>query len=264
MKKVSRKRWSVLTMLSCIVSLICVVGCMSQITGAANADFTINNLRVQHNVQPLAIEDEKPVFGWQMTSSVIGQEQSAYQIIVTKESDNTVVWDSGKVASGLSIDIRYAGYVLEPEAGYSWAITVWNAEGQTYEASSRFEMGIMNSNIAGWDGAEWIGTNELTLDATSACLFVINTDFQIRQGNTASVILGADDFRFSDRFLNIENVEGENFVRFELDISGLNGNSGAVMNVYRVGYGQGDSAETPRQIINVADGIITEANKNEK
>ncbi len=252
-----------------IVIVTWMIRCASLMTGAADSSFMITNLRIQHSMIPLAVEDEKPVFSWQMSSPAIGQKQSAYQIVVSRENDKRVVWDSGKVESGLSHDIRYNGNALEPETGYSWKLTVWNAAEQTDTETSRFETGLMNPDITAWDGAKFIGTNELILDAPSACLFEINTDFQILRGNTASVVFGANDFRFNDHFQNIENVEGENYIRFELDISGVGTETGAVLNIYRVGYGKNDSGDIPYKSISSAlypetniNAIITEANKN--
>ena len=62
----------------------------------------------------------------------------------------------------------------------------------------------MDTTRTSWDGAEWIGADELTLDATSAALFDLRTDLTIPEGSTkASVIFGADDFRLNDEYLNI-------------------------------------------------------------
>ncbi|MBN2482553.1 MAG: family 78 glycoside hydrolase catalytic domain [Bacteroidales bacterium] len=249
---------------------ICFMGVLLTMSCQGGPETEITNLRVQSVEIPLAIEDANPLFSWVMISSTVGQKQNAYQIVVTRARDNSVVWDSKKVDSGLSNNIMYEGDPLEPETAYTWELTVWDAEDQIHTETSRFETGLMNPDISAWDGARFIGTNSLTLDANSACLFEINADFQITQGDAVSVILGADDFRFSDNFLNIEDVEGENYVRFELDISGVGTETGAILNIYRVGYGKEDSEGTPYRTISAAlypetniNGIITEANKND-
>ncbi|UCG88724.1 MAG: hypothetical protein JSW71_09380, partial [Gemmatimonadota bacterium] len=240
------------------------------VTACQGPSTRITSLRVQSSVEPLAIEDENPLFSWQMVSNTTGQKQTAYQILVTRESDGEVVWDSDRVESGLSNNIPYAGDPLEPETAYSWALVVWDANGQTYTEASWFETGLMNPDISAWDGARFIGTNALTLDATSACLFEINTDFQILEGDAVSVVFGADDFRFNDSFQNIEDVVGENYVRFELDVSGAGTETGTVLNIYRVGYGKDDSADEPYKVISAAlypetniNDIITEENRHD-
>jgi len=231
---------------------------------------TIANLKVQATETPLALEDNKPVFSWQMLSHTVGQRQSAFRIMVVREQDQRIVWDSKTVKSDISDGIRYEGHTLEPETAYGWKLTVWDAKGKSYTGTSRFETGLMNPKIEAWEGAQWIGSNRLTLDATSACLFEINTDFLIKPGSkAASILLGANDFRFRDRFQNIENVEGENYIRFELDISSVGTAKGAVLNIYRVGYGKQDTPDIPYKVISVEkfpqtniNKLITEANKN--
>ena len=162
-----------------------------QVGQASEAQSTsIKNLKVNSTEIPLAIEDAHPLFSWEMSSSTIGKSQSAYQIIVTRETDNKVIWDSGKVESGASNNIEYMGVALQPEMEYTWDVTAWDETGNTYTETSRFETGIMNPDIHAWDGAEWIGSNELVLDAATKSLFYLNTDFRIVKGNTASLILG--------------------------------------------------------------------------
>lgn len=255
---------------SLVLVLSVLVFSLAQPVLADSCETKILNLRTNNAVEPLAVEDENPVFSWQMSSSKIGQRQEAYQIVVARESDGHVVWYSGKVSSGLSNGISYDGEALEPETAYRWELTVWDADGQAHTEVSRFETGIMNPSIDGWEGAQFIGTNQLTLDAMSACLFEIQAKFQILEGNSASIILGADDFRFSDSFLNIENVEGENYIRIEIDLSGVGTERGPELKIYRVGYGKGDSPTVPYVAVNREkypdhnlDEIFTEANKND-
>lgn len=175
-------------------------------------------------------------FSWQMLSDIIGQEQSAYQLIVTRESDNRMVWNSGKVISGISNNIKYLGVALQPETAYLWKVTVWDVDNKTYTETSRFETGLMNPALTAWEGAEFIGSKEISLDAASHYYFEISTKFQLQKGDKVSLILGANDFRLTDSFQNPENLSGENYVRVEIDLSGVGSTQGAVLNVYRVGY----------------------------
>lgn len=108
---------------------------------------SVVSLKVQNVVKPLVVEDRHPVFSWQMSSDERGQKQSAYQIIVTRKSDGRVVWDSRKVESGVSTQIKYQGVALQPEMAYDWNLTVWDAQGKSYAASSSFET-VMNPHIS--------------------------------------------------------------------------------------------------------------------
>lgn len=234
-----------------------------------NGQTSIEKLRVQNSDVPLAIEESRPLFSWIMNSAEKGQKQTAYQIIVTRESDNRVVWNSGKTESGASNNIKYLGVALQPETAYSWEVTVWDSKGTPITERSRFETGIMNPAQYAWEGAEFIGSKERSLDAASSMLFELNTDFRIVRGSATSVILGANDFRMNDKFQNLENVAGENYIRFEIDISGVGTDKGAALNIYRVGYGKGDSPTKPYYTLSAEqfpesniNELITPANKN--
>jgi len=231
------------------------------LSSCSNKDTDINKLRVAYMEHPMAIEDTNPLFGWQMVSTKVGQKQNGYQIVVHKDEDGSVVWDSGKVSSGLSNNIAYQGETLEAETAYTWELTVWDAQDQQYNKSAHFETGIMNPDMAGWQGAQFIGSNQLTLDAASALLFYLETEFQILEGNTASLILGANDFRLNDKFQNINNAEGENYLRLQLDVSGVGGAQGAKLNVYRVGFTMEDSATVPFMVISRANYPHTNINE---
>ena len=251
MKK--RKQLGRVTVIAVSTALMATSSGVAVMAEAESIPTEISNLRVGNYTEPLAVEDEKPVFSWQMDSQLHGQKQTAYQIVVTKEATGDVVWDSQKQEDSASVDISYNGDSLEPETAYQWTLTVWDKDGKEYTQTSRFETGIMNPDLEGWDGAEFIGTTATALDATSACVWHINTDMQITEGNKASLIVGANDYRLNDQFQNVENVEGENYIRLEFDFSGVSAGNGAKLNIYRVGYAQGDSADTPYLTISAAD-----------
>ena len=214
------------------------------------ASTQITNLRVQDSVEPLAIEDRHPLFSWMMESDVTGQHQQAYCLTVSRESDGKVMWTSGKVQSAASVNIPYMGVALQPETAYSWQVEVWDAQGTSHKQSSRFETGLMSTKQAAWSGAQWIGSKEVTLDAASQSYFQIATKLHIIKGDKASIILGANDFRLKDAFQNIDNLQGENYVRIEFDFSGVGTDKGAAINIYRVGYAKGDKADVPFIAIN--------------
>jgi len=205
----------------------------------------IDRLKVQDMPEPLTIEDMHPLFSWQMKSDVRGQRQQAYRIVVVRESDGSIVWDSQKVESGVSNNIRYMGIALQPEMAYQWQLTVWDAAGKDYSVASRFETGLMNPKISAWEGAQWIGSKQLNLDAASHSYFEINATFRLLKGEKASLVLGANDFRLRDAFQNVDNLSGENYVRVEVDLTGVGSERGALLNIYRVGYAKDDRTDVP-------------------
>ena len=204
------------------------------------AQTVIEKLTVQNVVQPLTVEDAHPLFGWQMNSAEKGQKQIAYQVVVIRESDGKILWNSGKKNSGESQNIKYLGTSLQPETAYVWNLSVWDKDGKQYDESSRFETGLMNKTIYAWDGAQWIGSSENRLNAAAQSYFEISTKFKINKGNKMSLVVGANDFRFHDAFQNPESMNGEHYLRVELDFS-----NETTLNIYRVGYAPGDTADKP-------------------
>lgn len=176
----------------------------------ASAGTRITDLRVQHAAEPLAIEDRHPVFSWKMESERRGACQTSYRIRVTRESDGSVVWDSGEVQDGRSDNIRYAGVALQPEMSYGFEVSVRDGDGALHTERSRFETGLMNPRISAWKGADWVGGSQLKLDAASQFVFGIATDFRILQGSSAALVFGANDFRLRDRFMNDQGVASDN------------------------------------------------------
>lgn len=221
------KKYLSLLLMVCALSPLC-------------AQTTISKLTVQDLEKPITVEDAHPLFGWQMNSQEKGQKQTAYQLIVTRESDGKVLWNSGKKNSSESQNIKYLGTSLQPETAYAWKVNVWDKDGKQYESASRFETGLMNKTIYAWDGAQWIGSTENRLDAAAQSYFEIATKFQVKSGDKMSLVMGAGDFRFQDPFQNPESVSGTHYVRVELDFSGE-----TTLNVYRVGFAPTDKADAP-------------------
>ena len=203
-------------------------------------------LETQGKTNPIGIDSQNPAFSWKMQSSAIGAAQTAYHIVV-KDAADKVVWDSGEVESGKSNEIVYEGDALTPCTGYTWNVTIKNQNGaELVSDDAYFETSLMDTSIEAWDGAEWIGAGELSLDAASKAVFHISADVQLSEGSSAaSFILGADDFRLENKAFNNRLQAGENYVRVELDFSGASKTGGVKINAYRLGYDEGDDPSVP-------------------
>ena len=211
----------------------------------SSAATSIKDFRVQHSDRPLSVEDRHPVFSWRMESDVRGQKQTAYQISVTREVDGSELWNTGRVESDRSIDIPYQGVALQAEKGYAVKLVVWDRDGRQYEAETRFETGIMNPRISAWGGADWVGVKQVKLDAASVPLFEIESDFRLVKGDVASFILGADDFRLKNSFLNDFGVQSaENYIKVDVDFGKQE------IRIFRVGYYKDDKANVPFITVN--------------
>ncbi len=118
-------------------------------------------LRVDNLTTPLGIDDPAPSFSWQLRDPARGAKQTAYQIQVASSAANLSegkadVWDSGRVTSSESLNIRYAGPALAAGTRYFWRVRVWNSAGQPYSSSpsSWWETGLLTQDA--WH-AQWIG-----------------------------------------------------------------------------------------------------------
>ena len=219
------------------------------VTGAlALASISVKDFRVQHSDKPLSVEDRHPVFSWRMDSDVKGQKQQAYQLSVIREADGSELWNTGKVESDRSVDIPYQGVALQAEKGYTVNLSVWDKDGREYKETTRFETGIMDPRISAWNGADWVGLRQLKLDAASQVLYEIESGFKLVRGDVASFILGADDFRLKNGFLNDFGTQSkENYIKVDVDYGKQE------IRIWRVGYYKEDSAAKPFITVNKAN-----------
>ncbi|MFC0274473.1 family 78 glycoside hydrolase catalytic domain [Metabacillus herbersteinensis] len=238
-----------------------------------NKSFEVTNLMVDYTKTPIGTDVEKPSFSWQMSteSGSRGDLQTAYQIVI-KDSKNKIVWDTKKVNSDVSLGIQYAGNELKATTRYNWTVTVWDQSGKTSSSNSWFETGLMNPdpNLSAWDGATWIGGGNDDLVFYSHYLSVFNVKYTLgldKSSTKAGFVLNANDSRMMDKNKNIyqiENGKNESYVKFELDVSDVDGTSTglAKLKVYRVGFVESDSSSKPFSTVEIPQTLINNDNKN--
>src|SRR4030042_4755865 len=242
----------------------------------AHTTALVDNLKVEYSKIPIGIDVKNPRFSWQMTAkpNERGYMQTAYQVIV-KNPDESVVWDSRKVPGSKSVNISYSGDPLKACTRYSWSVTIWDQTDKPASNSSWFETGLMNPDpgSSAWEGAQWIGGSPDDLVFRSHFLSVFKVKYTLRldrqsKSTKASFILGANDSRLLDKNKNIFNIESkhdESYIRFELDISAVDGSGAgqAKLNIYRAGYRPDDDADKPLISVAIPQRIINVENKYE-
>ena len=230
------------------------------------------NLLVEGKAEPLGVDTPSPSFSWQMASTRTGARQESYEIVVTKAEDGEVVWDSGSISSRESVAVPYGGEDLAPCTGYLWTVSIQDEQGKEIQGEEQyFETSLLSPDLSAWDGAVWVGPEDLNLVASHSTVFDIQTTIEIPEGsNTASVIFGADDFRYSTPLYNISSISGENYVRAEIDLSGIGGEEGAAIKVYRAGYVPEDDPQVPIAVLSIGEipdininDLLTEENMHE-
>ena len=127
----------------------------------AFAGVRIENLRVEYRVNPLGIDVRTPRLSWQLPSSTRGERQTAYRVLVASSSDllkngQGNLWDSGKVDSDQSIQVRYAGKSLAARQSCFWKVQTWNQNGVAgaWSPVARWEIGL--PEMSDWSDAKWI------------------------------------------------------------------------------------------------------------
>ena len=128
---------------------------------AVAAGPAVSGLRCENLPAPLGIDMPRPRLAWRIDSEKRGETQTAYRVLVasTPEAlakDQGDVWDSGKVASGRSIQIEYGGKGLEAATPYHWKVRVWDKQGEAgpWSTTASFATGLFAKDD--WQAAQWI------------------------------------------------------------------------------------------------------------
>ncbi|RJP31413.1 MAG: alpha-L-rhamnosidase [Candidatus Omnitrophota bacterium] len=179
----------------------------------ANASaLTVDEIRCEYAVDPIGLEQEHPRFSWILRSDSLHQKQRAYQIIVARDMDKLNgemgdVWDSGRVESGRSIQIPYAGAALRSFQDYVWKVRVWDEKDvpSDWSRTGRWTMGVLHEEE--WK-ARWITFPEDENQAeqnTLSPLPLIRKEFQLAK-KVRSANLFICGLGFYELFLNGEKV----------------------------------------------------------
>jgi alpha-L-rhamnosidase len=122
---------------------------------------SIDKLRCEYLENPVGIDIPKPRLSWILVSTLRGQGQTAYRILVASSremlaKDAADLWDSGKINSDRSIHIEYDGLPLKSRQECYWKVRVWDKDGKPSEWSrfASWSMGLLNTSD--WGGAGWI------------------------------------------------------------------------------------------------------------
>jgi len=135
------------------------------VTNANNSSSaaTVENLRCEHLQNPLGIDVRKPRLSWTMNSTLRGEHQTAFQILVasspaTLAHDQGDLWNSGTIVSDQSVLVSYAGQALVSGQMCYWKVRVWDANGNpsAWSLPAIWSMGLLN--MSDWT-AQWIGMN---------------------------------------------------------------------------------------------------------
>jgi alpha-L-rhamnosidase len=133
----------------------------------AQSDREIYDLQCEYLVNPIGLDAESPRFTWKIADKSEGARQSAYRILVGRDSVKVSkglgdIWDSGKLTNDINLE-SYGGKALDPFTKYFWKVLVWDKNGREYPVKkvASFEMGMIN--IKNWKGAWIADTKDINL-----------------------------------------------------------------------------------------------------
>ncbi len=133
----------------------------------------ITDLKINSSTEMIGIYKLKD-FSWKIESDKNAVKQVSYRISV--RDAEKLIWDSGRVLSDASVNVKYGGDELSPQKRYTLKVELEDNSGDTASAETEFETGLMSDDKKGWDGAKWIGAPVKTINtgAVSAYKFAVN------------------------------------------------------------------------------------------
>lgn len=130
-------------------------------TQKVNAQLSVNNPKAEYKTNPIGIESTSPSLSWEIKSNGRGILQTAYRILVADkpellEKNVGNVWDSKKINSSTSIQIKYKGLKLISAKQYYWKVMCWDNKNNVsgWSPQAFWGMGLLTSTD--WKGAKWI------------------------------------------------------------------------------------------------------------
>lgn len=110
------------------------------------------NLKVEYLTELPIVDHPRPRFFWNVTGSFRGDSPTAYQIILSSESELCQreigdLWDSGQVKTSSTSHIPYEGEELLSCQQYYWRVRWWNSAGEAspYSEVASLATGFMGS-----------------------------------------------------------------------------------------------------------------------
>jgi alpha-L-rhamnosidase len=144
-----------------LVSLLIIAGCKN----STDAPLSVSVIKCNGLENPEG-SGKIPQFNWVTVSSARGEEQKAYQLIVSSDERSSEngkgdIWDSGKILSVTSSWIPYQGPHLQPGTKYFWKVRVWGKDDKPsgWSHTGEFITGLFEKSD--WDGAKWIGFEDI-------------------------------------------------------------------------------------------------------
>jgi alpha-L-rhamnosidase len=152
-------------------------------------------LRCEYRDNPIGMDSPRPRMSWTLAAAAgeRGKSQSAYRVLVASSRENLArnigdQWDSGKVVSGETLHVAYAGKAVVSNRQYFWKVSVWDEVGtaSNWSAPAMWTSGLLSKSD--WQ-AKWITDPDIMVppEAEVAAIHGVNSGYHstvVRDPNT--------------------------------------------------------------------------------
>ncbi|MFB6342149.1 glycoside hydrolase family 78 protein [Saccharicrinis sp. FJH62] len=135
----------------------------------------VNKLVCEYKTNPIGIGTVQPRLSWQINTTENNVSQMAYEIKAfsgsANDSDEYLVWSTGKVPGSQSVNIVYTGEPLQTGQHVNWKVRIWdqNDKATKWSDLASWEMGVLEPES--WK-ANWISvSSEPTVKGSKPCQY---------------------------------------------------------------------------------------------
>jgi len=142
---------------------------------------TADQFKSERCVNPLGVDVDEPVLSWALQSTQRASRQTAYEVLVASSAALLAtgtgdLWDSGRIQSDETTQVRYAGRHLTSSQQLFWKVRVWDEAGKAsaWSQSASWTMGLLENTD--WH-AQWIAAADPNIPS-----LLLRHDFTVKPG----------------------------------------------------------------------------------
>ncbi|MFB5760808.1 family 78 glycoside hydrolase catalytic domain [Paenibacillus medicaginis] len=147
------------------------------------SQFKVEGLTCEYRTSLLGSGVRSPRFGWKLNATARGTHQAAYRVQVSRPGDDfaSPLWDTGRVESDRSVQVKYEGPPLQSRSRYEFRVRCWDDRGNDsgWSAPAWWETGLLDSGE--WQ-AKWITPDSEAIDPQAEPAFMLRRSFSLRSG----------------------------------------------------------------------------------